>query len=222
MYIKSIFFKKLNYKPYLLLLTYKKQMKKIFCIYLFCFTIPLCVNAQYITADSTYLVGAKIIDGDTLPNVYIKTIKVFPKKEFKNRRAYLKYTRLVHNVKKAYPFAIIARNELKIMNDSLMFIDGERDRRKFIRYYEKQMFKKYESQLRHLTISQGRILIKLVYREIGNTSYALVKEYRGGFSAVFWQGIARLFGSNLKKSYNPKGEDAEIEEIVTLIEEGLI
>lgn len=196
--------------------------KKLYILLFLFLSFSFCTKAQYLVSDSSYMIEGQVVGNDTLPNVYIKTIKVFPKKEFKNRRAYLKYTRLVHNVKKAYPFAIIARNELKIMNDSLMFIDGERDRRKFIRYYEKQMFKKYESQLRHLTISQGRILIKLVYREIGNTSYALVKEYRGGFSAVFWQGIARLFGSNLKKSYNPKGEDAEIEEIVTLIEEGLI
>ena len=70
--------------------------------------------------------------------------------------------------------------------------------------------------------SQGKILIKLVYREIGNTSYELVKEYRGDFSAVFWQGIARIFGSNLKSTYEPNGEDADIEYIVRMIEAGMI
>jgi len=84
------------------------------------------------------------------------------------------------------------------------------------------MFAKYEDDLKKLTMTQGRILLKLVDREIGNTSYNLVKEYRGSISAAFWQGIARLFGSNMKAEYDPKGEDAEIEEIVQLIEAGII
>lgn len=198
-------------------------MEKKLYILLFVFlSFSFCTEAQYLVSDSAYMLEGQVVGNDTLPNVYIKTIKVFPKKEFKNRRAYVKYTRLVRNVKKAYPLAIIARNELKIMNDSLIYIKDEKKKRKFIRYYEKQMFVKYEDKLRNLTISQGRILIKLVYREIGNTSYSLVKEYRGGFSAVFWQGIARLFGSNLKNSYDADGEDKDIEEIVTLIEAGLI
>ena len=163
-----------------------------------------------------------VIGSDTIPNINIKEIPVFPKREFKNRRQYRRYTRLVRNVKKAYPFALIARHELQIMNDSLQHIQGEKERKQYIKTYEKEMFRRYESGLRKLTFSQGRILIKLVYREIGNTSYNLVKEYRGSFSAAFWQGVARIFGSNLKSTYDPYGEDYEIEQIVLMIEAGLI
>ncbi len=157
-------------------------------------------------------------NGDTIPNVNIKTVTV---RRFSKRRQQIKYDRLVRNVKKAYPFAVAARDELANMNAQLVGVEG-RDRERYIKEYEKQMFKKYEKDLRALTISQGRILLKLVDREIDNTAYELVKEYRGSFSAFFWQGVARLFGENLKSEYDPDEEDIYIEEIVQLIEAGII
>ncbi len=180
------------------------------------------VFSQNTYSDSAKILGTVVIEGDTLPNYNIKEVKVFPKREFKNRRQRRKYNRLIRNVKKAYPFAIIARKELRIMNDSLQYIEGDKARKKFIKRYEKEMFLRYEDDLRKLTFSQGKILIKLVYREIGNTSYYLVKEYRGSFSAFFWQGVARIFGSNLKSTYDPYGDDAEIEFIIQMIEAGII
>ncbi|MBR3566992.1 MAG: DUF4294 domain-containing protein [Salinivirgaceae bacterium] len=157
-------------------------------------------------------------NGDTIPNVNIKTVTV---RRFSKRRQQIKYDKLVRNVKKAYPFAVAARDELANMNAQLVGVEG-RDRERYIKEYEKQMFKKYEKDLRALTISQGRILLKLVDREIDNTAYELVKEYRGSFSAFFWQGVARLFGENLKSEYDPDEEDMYIEEIVQLIEAGVI
>lgn len=178
--------------------------------------------AQVYWADSTLLLEGKIVGSDTLPNYDVKEIPVFAPKKFKNRRHKRRYTRLMKNVKKAYPFALIAREELRKMNDSLANIEGEKARKKYIKEYERQMFFEYENDLRKLTFSQGKIMLKLVYREMGNTSYVLIQEYRGNFSAAFWQGIARIFGSNLKSEYDPEGEDADIEEIIMLIEAGLI
>ncbi|PKP08782.1 MAG: DUF4294 domain-containing protein [Bacteroidetes bacterium HGW-Bacteroidetes-4] len=178
--------------------------------------------SQVVPYDSLYYLESVIIGTDTLPNHNIKEIRVFPRKVFSNKREYRRYTRLMINVKKAYPFAIIARNELQIMNDSLKYIHGDKARRQFIKDYEKEMFQRYENDLRKLTFSQGRILLKLVYRELGNTSYNLVKEYRGDVSAIFWQGIARIFGSNLKSTYEPDGEDKDIEEIIMMIDSGMI
>jgi hypothetical protein len=195
--------------------------KLLILILLLFFQINLLLSQNKEPAEGNVL-GSVIIGSDTIPNVNIKEITVFPKRKFKNRREYRRYTRLVRNVKKAYPFALIARHELQIMNDSLQYISGDKERRKFIKSYEKEMFRRYESGLRKLTFSQGRILIKLIYREIGNTSYNFVKEYRGSFSAAFWQGVARIFGSNLKSTYDPQGEDYEIEQIVLMIEAGMI
>ena len=202
---------------------YTNQMKRLLIIgSIFCLLSPPLLKGQEVVSDSLHFLNRTIIGQDTLPNYNIKEIRVFPKKYFSSRRQYRKYTRLVYNVKVAYPFALIARKELKTMNDSLEKIQGDKARKKYIKEYERQMFAKYEDGLRKLTFSQGKILIKLVYRELGNTSYDLVKEYRGSFSAAFWQGIARLFGSNLKDTYDPYGEDAEIEQIVLLIEAGYL
>lgn len=168
-----------------------------------------------------YVALPYVIDenGDTLPNVNIQTVTV---RHFKSRRQQIKYNKLMYNVKKAYPFAVAARDELANMNSNLVGVTSKREREKYIKEYEKQMFKKYEKDLRALTISQGRILLKLVDREIENTAFELVKEYRGSFSAFFWQGIARLFGENLKSEYDPDFEDLYIEEIVLMIEMGII
>lgn len=158
-------------------------------------------------------------NGDTIPNVNIKTVTV---RRFTKRRQQIKYNKLMYNVKKAYPYAVAARDELANMNSQLVGVENGRERERYIKEYEKQMFKKYEKDLRALTISQGRILLKLVDREINNTAYELVKEYRGSFSAFFWQGVARIFGENLKSEYDPDEEDIYIEEIVQLIEAGII
>ena len=162
-----------------------------------------------------------IIDdnGDTLPVVNIETVTV---RHFKKRRQQIKYDKLMRNVKKAYPYAIAARDELATMNANLEGVTDPQQREAYIKEYEKQMFKRYEKELRSLTISQGRILLKLVDREINNTAFELVQEYRGSFSAYFWQGVARIFGENLKSEYDPDEEDMYIEEIVLLIEAGVI
>ncbi|MBO7495090.1 MAG: DUF4294 domain-containing protein [Salinivirgaceae bacterium] len=162
-----------------------------------------------------------IIDenGDTLPVVNIETVTV---RHFKKRRQQIKYDKLMRNVKKAYPYAIAARDELATMNANLEGVTDPVQREAYIKEYEKQMFKRYEKELRALTISQGRILLKLVDREINNTAFNLVQEYRGSFSAYFWQGVARIFGENLKSEYDPDEEDMYIEEIVLLIEAGVI
>lgn len=181
--------------------------------------IVLC--SAYAQDRPEYVALPFIIDenGDTLPNVNIETVTV---RHFKSRRQQIKYNKLMYNVKKAYPFAVAARDELANMNSNLVGVTSKREREKYIKEYEKQMFKKYEKDLRALTISQGRILLKLVDREIENTAYELVKEYRGSFSAFFWQGVARLFGENLKSEYDPDFEDLYIEEIVLMIEAGII
>jgi len=96
------------------------------------------------------------------------------------------------------------------------------DRKKYLKDLEKNVFNEYEDDMRGLTLTQGKLLIKLVDRETQNTSYQLIKDYRGGFSAAFWQGIARIFGTNLKAEYDPYGEDAITEVILLDIEAGLL
>ncbi len=108
------------------------------------------------------------------------------------------------------------------MDAHLRQLKTEKEKKAYIDQVEKDLFSEFEDDLRGLTITQGRILIKLVDRETGDTSYNLIRELKGSFPAFFWQSIARIFGSNLKAEYDPMGEDAQIEEIVRLIEMGYI
>ena len=96
----------------------------------------------------------------------------------------------------------------------------ESDRKKYLAKYEKEVFKKYEADLRKLTINQGRLLLKLIDRECNSTSYDLIRNYRGSVSAFFWQGVARIFGSNLKSEYDAKGNDKILERVIILVESG--
>jgi hypothetical protein len=159
-------------------------------------------------------------DGITMPEVEIKEVTVFARPKGSGNRELRKYERLVYNIKKVYPYALMVRVKLLRINNELQKISGERDRKKYVKDVEKEIFAEYEDDIRDMTISQGKLLIKLIDRETKNTSYDLIREYRGKFSAAFWQGIARIFGTNLKDEYDAAGDDALIEEIINEIDAG--
>ncbi len=133
---------------------------------------------------------------------------------------FYRYQRLIYNLKKVYPYSQVVKARLGAINEELEKISGERERRKYLRQVEKDVFGEYEDDVRDMTITQGRLLIKLIDRETLNTSYDLIRQYRGTFSAAFWQSIARIFGTNLKEEYDPYGEDAVMEIILNEIESG--
>lgn len=163
---------------------------------------------------------AHVVDNDTIPHVRLAEVRVFARARFKNKRQQRKWTKYIYNVKRALPYARLFAKELKIINDSLAIMTTEKERTAFLERKEKELFKKYEYQLKHLTVSQGRILIKLIDRETGSTGYELIRILKGRFKAFWWQGIARLFGSNLKAEYDPYGEDKNLENVVLLIDKG--
>jgi hypothetical protein len=170
--------------------------------------------------DDTYVLYGVIIDGDTLLLSSIDEVYIFPYRKFKSARDLRRYRRLIRNVKKAYPYAKLAKKKLDEIEANLAKLKTEKARKSYVKQVEKEIRYEYEDELKKLTITQGRILIKLIDRETGDTSYELVKELRGSFSAFFWQAIARLFGSNLKSEFDAQGEDQLINEIVILIENG--
>jgi hypothetical protein len=131
-----------------------------------------------------------------------------------------KYDRLVYNLKRVYPYSLIVREKLGEVNEELSELSDDRERRRYIKDVEKEVFGKYEDDIKQLTMTQGHLLLKLIDRETQNTSYELIKQYRGGLSAAFWQGIARIFGTNLKEEYDPYGNDIVIEFIIQEIEAG--
>lgn len=165
---------------------------------------------------------AVVIDGDTIPFMTLPVIEVITAADPNRTENLKRYLKLRRDVLKVYPYAKLASRTLKAINDTVSKLPSERARNKFIKQKEKEMKAKFEGDLKKLTFTQGTILIKLVDRETGNTSYELVKELRGSFQAFFWQSLARLFGSTLKSEYDGAGDDAAIESIVQSIEKGEI
>lgn len=168
------------------------------------------------------VVEAVVIDGDTIPTIGLQEIEVYSIVIPKSKRQRKKLTRLIKNVKKVYPWAKLAGIQLRKYEEELVAAPNERQRRKIMKKAEKEINEKYGNDLKKLTFSQGKILIKLVDRETGNSSYDLVQDLRGNFTAFFYQAFARLWGYNLKEKYDPEGEDRKIETIVRMIERGQI
>lgn len=174
-------------------------------------------------ADSINLIlEHRIVENDTIPHVNLDEVPVIPTYKFKSRRQKRRYGKLVRNVKIVLPYARSAAQKINEINAQLATIENEKERKQFLNDAEKELFDEFEKPLRKLTFSQGRLLIKLINRETGDTTYELIKEYKGGVSAFFWQGVARLFGSNLKSEYDVDGDDLMIEHIITLIDNGII
>jgi len=159
-------------------------------------------------------------DGITLPEMEIKEVYIIGRTSSSRKFPFWRYERLIYNLKRVYPYALLVRARLEKVNAELENIPDEKDRKKFLRDVEKDVFREYEDDIRDMTITQGKLLIKLIDRETQNTSYILIRQYRGSFSAAFWQGIARIFGTNLKEEYDPFGDDALMERILIEIESG--
>ena len=163
-----------------------------------------------------------IIDGDTIPLIDLPPFEINDYVHVMSPTEKWYWDRLVYNVKVVLPYAKLAGEKLKEYNTVLIGAKSDAEKKRLMKKAEKELKDKFEGQLRNLTITQGKILLKLVDRETGNCSYDLVKELRGTFMAFFWQNIGRLFGYNLKARYDPNGEDHQVATVVYMIENGLI
>jgi hypothetical protein len=159
-------------------------------------------------------------NGVMMPEIQLGGVNIIARPGGARKSDYRRYARLIYNIKKVYPYAKVVRIRLERVNEELQNITDEKDRKKYLKTVEKDVFAEYEDDMRQMTITQGRLLIKLIDRETRNTSFDLIREYRGKISASFWQGVARIFGTNLKAEYDPYGEDLLIELIITEIDAG--
>jgi hypothetical protein len=198
------------------ILTVGDAMKKIF-VFISMLSATACIA---FAQQETYGQPWTVYNGDTIQYYSLPMVDIVDYVSANAKKEVRDYLKLRRNVIRVYPYAKLAAAELKFINDSMANIPNERARKKFVKKREDEIKAKFEAELKKLTMTQGRILIKLIDRETGNTSYALVKELRGNLSAFFWQGLAKLFGSNLKTEYNAEGEDAAIEQICRAIERG--
>lgn len=170
--------------------------------------------------DNYYRLHSVEREGISLPEINIKEVVIVGRPLTGKKFPFYRYQRLIYNLKKVYPYALVVRARLGAINEGLVNIPDERDRKKYLRQAEKDIFGEYEDDVRDMTITQGRLLLKLIDRETLNTSYELIRQYRGNISAAFWQGIARIFGTDLKAEYDPFGEDAVMEIVLKELEAG--
>tara|TARA_B110000046_G_scaffold69404_1_gene77447 strand:- start:1967 stop:2425 length:459 start_codon:yes stop_codon:yes gene_type:complete len=149
-------------------------------------------------------------------------VEIVAERTFKTKAQRKRFNRLQYNVKKMYPYAKLAGDLLEKYEDELTSVDSERARKKYYKKIEDELKKEFDGEIRKMNATQGRILVKLIDRETGDTSYEILREFRGNVSAFFWQSFSKMFGQDLKSAYDPYGEDREIESIVQLIEAGAI
>lgn len=164
----------------------------------------------------------ELYEGDTIPVIHMRDVYIYQRPKFKNRRQERYYWRTVRDVKKTLPIAREVRGIIIETYEYLLTIPDEKVREEHLATVEKGMLAQYTPQMKKLTFSQGKMLIKLVDRECDQTGYELIRTFMGSFKASFYQAFAALFGASLKRGYDPDGDDAEIEEIIYWVDQGVL
>jgi hypothetical protein len=171
---------------------------------------------------NTLLVPTMVFNGEALPTITIREFQVISERIFKSEKDKHAYLKLKRDVLKVYPYAVLASVKLREY-DAIMATLPEKERSVYMKRVEKELKEQFEDDLKKLTINQGKILIRLIDRETGKSTYRVIKEYRGTFQAFMWQSIGLLWGNNLKAKFDPtKGEDKLIEEIIQEIQDNTV
>ncbi|GAO44475.1 DUF4294 domain-containing protein [Flavihumibacter petaseus] len=167
--------------------------------------------------NDTIIVPIYVLRGDTLPAGTLQYVYVDAPMPPAMRKRYEKWTRLRNAVYVTYPYARKAGVIINDINAKLATLP-EGERKAYIKSREEELKKEFTAPLTKLSVYQGRVLMKLINRQTGNNCYELIKEYRGGFQARFWQTVAFFFNSSLKQPYDAYNDDREIEMIVREVE----
>lgn len=167
-------------------------------------------------------VGKALVDNDSIQYVELNTLYVYPKLTFKDERQRQAYNRLVANIKKVLPIAKEVNSIIVETYEYLQTLPDKQSKDEHMKRVEKGIRKEYTPRMKKLTYSQGKLLIKLVYRECNSSSYQLIQAFLGPIRAGFYQAFASLFGASLTKKYDPEGVDKYTERIVRQVEAGQI
>ena len=211
------------------------EMKKVIpSILSLALCLPLQAQEQKLTAEQvlaemdspTFVpmvkVGKVLHEGDSIQYMEMNNVYVYPQLTFKNKRQAKQYMRLVTNVKKVLPIAKQARMMLIETTEYLETLPDKKSKDEHIKRVEEDIFRTYKPQMKKLTYSQGKLLIKLIDRECHSSSYDMIRAFMGPLRAGFWQVFAWGFGASLKKEYDPQGVDRLTERVVLMVEAGQI
>ena len=199
--------------------------------YLIAGLLFLCCASGFAQAPATSDIRLTVSDGyvrgvlggkDTIPFVRLPHVYVFPELKFRNEKERQKYNKLVRDVKRTLPYAKLIYETLIETYEYIETLPDEKTKKAHLKRMEKELFNEYKPELKKMTLSQGKLLIRLVDRECNQTSYELAKAFLGGFRAGFWNIFAGMFGASLKSEYDPQGKDAMTERVVLLVECGAI
>lgn len=156
-------------------------------------------------------------NGDSIAVIHITPVRKYARKPDMRR-----YARLVRAVKRVYPIAEEAKVLMATMESELLALPNKKQQKLYIKGIEKRLIREYTPVLKKMTIYDGRVLLKLIDRQVDDTAYEIIKEFRGGFEAGLWQALAKMFGNNLKTDYDPDKDDILLEQIIRLYEKGLL
>lgn len=171
-------------------------------------------QAQTGSLDTVRVYAMVTASGDTIPYGVLPPVFVFTKLTAQQRKYWAEWTRLRNAVYVTYPYAMAASRIMNDINAKLVNVTSKKERRQIIHSREKELKKEFTDKLTQLSVYQGKILMKLINRQTGNNCYEIIDEYKGFMTAAFWQGVAFVFGSNLKQAYDPASKDRDIESIV--------
>ena len=197
-----------------------KNLSILFTIVLLQLLLVQKTTAQKNNLDTLRVYAWISPEGDTLPLSYLDWIEVSTIRTLTaaQKRQKAEWTRLRNAVYVTYPYAIAASKIMNEINSKLVGVTDKQQRKIIIKSREKELRKEFADRLTNLSIYQGKVLMKLIYRQSGNSCYEIIKDYKGGFSAVFYQTIAIIVGTNLKQNYEAYGKDNEVEMIVKEVE----
>jgi hypothetical protein len=191
---------------------------KIRLIYLLVFVLSMVsavkTHAQIGTYDTLRVEAFITPEGDTIPQSWLPPAQVNAIQTVLWKKYWQNWTRLRNAVYVTYPYAKTAGKIISEVNLQLAHVPDERLRKQIIKSREKELKRDFADKVTMLSVYQGKVLMKLINREAGNNCYEIIREFKGGFNAGFWQAVAFVFGSNLKQQYDAKGDDKEIEKIV--------
>ena len=195
--------------------------KMAFILLLSC-AIPAAAQKRNVPPPVRLTVSRTVYEGDSITRVDFYPLRVYPPLTFKSRRSERAYYKLVRDVKRTLPYAKMVYETLIETYEYMETLPDDKARQAHLKRMEKDLFREYKPELKKLTFSQGKLLIKLIDRECNQSSYNLLKAYLGTFRAGFWNLFAGMFGASLKTEYDPQGKDAMTERVVILVENGLI
>jgi hypothetical protein len=189
--------------------------------------LGLFLSLWSLETNAQYVFGRVVPDfvtnqNDSLRVMMLGDIYVYPPQVFRNPAEEEQYWRLIRDVKITLPYAKLVYNTLIETYEYIMTLPTEKDREEHLKRMEKELYDEYFPILKKMSLTQGRLLIKLIDRECNQTSYNVLKAFLGSFRAAFWNFFAGIFGASLKSSWDPSGKDAATERIVELVEMGLL